>query len=43
LGKHNDLVKSSPLYREICLSQLGMVPELREDGDDANDGREVQP
>jgi ABC-type multidrug transport system fused ATPase/permease subunit len=42
LGKHNELVKSSPLYREICLSQLGMVPELREDGDDANDGHEVQ-
>jgi ATP-binding cassette, subfamily B, multidrug efflux pump len=23
LGKHNDLVKSSPLYREICLSSWG--------------------
>jgi ABC-type multidrug transport system fused ATPase/permease subunit len=39
VGKHNDLVKSSPLYREICLSQLGMVPELHED--DAKHGDEV--
>ena len=41
VGKHNDLVKSSPLYRDICLSQLGMVPELHEDVDKvtANNGR----
>lgn len=30
VGKHNDLVQTSPLYRDICLSQLGMVPELRD-------------
>ena len=40
VGKHNDLVESSPLYREICISQLGMVPELREDGAKGN-GQEV--
>ena len=40
VGKHNDLVESSPLYRDICLSQLGMVPELREDSGDG-DGQEV--
>jgi len=41
VGRHNDLVKSSPLYRDICLSQLGMVPELHEDVDKvtANNGR----
>jgi hypothetical protein len=27
------------LYREICLSQLGMVPELHEDGDERQNGR----
>jgi ABC-type multidrug transport system fused ATPase/permease subunit len=41
-GKHNDLVNSSPLYRDICLSQLGMVPELREDGDGAHHSREAK-
>jgi ATP-binding cassette, subfamily B, multidrug efflux pump len=39
LGKHNDLVKSSPLYRDICLSQLGMVPELHEAEATAKNGR----
>ena len=39
VGKHNDLVKSSPLYRDICLSQLGMVPELHEDEATAENGR----
>jgi ATP-binding cassette subfamily B protein len=41
VGKHNDLVQTSPLYRDICLSQLGMVPELRENAADAG-SQEVQ-
>jgi ATP-binding cassette subfamily B protein len=41
VGKHNDLVQTSPLYRDICLSQLGMVPELRENAADAG-RQEVQ-
>jgi ATP-binding cassette subfamily B protein len=31
IGRHNTLVKESQLYRDICISQLGMVPELHED------------
>ena len=31
VGKHNQLAKDSQLYRDICISQLGMVPELREE------------
>ena len=32
-GRHNELVKQSALYRDICISQLGMVPELQDEGE----------
>ena len=30
MGRHNELAQQSQLYRDICISQLGMVPELQE-------------
>ena len=36
VGRHNELAQQSPLYREICISQLGMVPELQDEPQGAN-------
>jgi ABC-type multidrug transport system fused ATPase/permease subunit len=36
VGRHNELAQQSPLYREICISQLGMVPELQDEPHEAN-------
>ena len=41
-GNHNTLVKESQLYRDICISQLGMVPELREDATGGRSKEETQ-
>ncbi|MBK8048111.1 MAG: ABC transporter ATP-binding protein [Anaerolineales bacterium] len=31
VGNHRELVQQSQLYRDICISQLGMVPQLQDE------------